>query len=72
MSDMTGKVALVHRRLARNRARHGTAALALARRRRRAFTGTRDDTLSAACRDLEREAAGRVLALRADVRSAPT
>ena len=35
-----------------------------------AITGTADDTLSAACRDLEREAAGRVLALRADVRSA--
>ena len=35
-----------------------------------AITGTADGTLSAACRDLEREAAGRVLALRADVRSA--
>jgi NAD(P)-dependent dehydrogenase (short-subunit alcohol dehydrogenase family) len=36
-----------------------------------AITGTSDETLSAACRDLERDAAGRVLALRADVRSAP-
>ena len=35
-----------------------------------AVTGTSDDNLSTACRDLEREATGRVLALRADVRSA--
>jgi NAD(P)-dependent dehydrogenase (short-subunit alcohol dehydrogenase family) len=34
-----------------------------------AITGTSGDTLSAACRDLERDAAGRVLALSADVRS---
>lgn len=35
-----------------------------------AITGTSDDTLDAAASDLERDAPGRVLALRADVRSA--
>jgi NAD(P)-dependent dehydrogenase (short-subunit alcohol dehydrogenase family) len=35
-----------------------------------AFTGTSDDTLAAASRDLEPDADGRLLAVRADVRSA--
>ena len=65
---MTGKVALVTGgsrgiglATARGLASRGAAV---------AITGTTDDTLSAACRELERDAAGRVLALRADVRSA--
>ena len=35
-----------------------------------AFTGTSDDSLAAASRDLEPDAGGRILAVRADVRSA--
>src|SRR5688572_18046575 len=65
---MTGKVALV---TGGSRGIGLATARALASRGAAvAITGTTDDTLSAAGRDLEREAAGRVLALRADVRSA--
>ena len=65
---MTGKVALVT---------GGSRGIGLATARALAargaaviLTGTSDDSLAAACRDLEHDAAGRVLALRADVRSA--
>ena len=68
MSDMTGKVALVT---------GGSRGIGLATARALAscgasiaITGTVDETLAAACRALERGAAGRVLAVRADVRSA--
>jgi 3-oxoacyl-[acyl-carrier protein] reductase len=67
MSVMTGKVALVT---------GGSRGIGLATARALAsrgaaggITGTSDDTLTAAGRDLERDAAGRVLTLRADVRS---
>jgi 3-oxoacyl-[acyl-carrier protein] reductase len=67
MSVMTGKVALV---TGGSRGIGLATARALASRGGAvAITGTSDDTLTAACRDLERDAAGRVLALRADVRS---
>src|SRR5689334_6379647 len=68
VSSMAGKVALVtggSRGIGLATARalaEGGAAVAI--------TGTSDDALAAASRDLEREASGRVLALRADVRSA--
>src|SRR5688500_16359663 len=65
---MTGKVALV---TGGSRGIGLATARALASRGAAvAITGTTDDTLSTACRDLEREASGRVLPLRADVRSA--
>jgi 3-oxoacyl-[acyl-carrier protein] reductase len=67
MSVMTGKVALVtggSRGIGLATARALTSRGAAV-----AITGTSDDTLTAACRDLERDAGGRVLALRADVRS---
>jgi len=64
---MTGKVALV---TGGSRGIGLATARALASRGASvAITGTSDDSLAAACRELERDAAGRVLALRADVRS---
>src|SRR5262245_12868857 len=65
---MTGKVVLV---TGASRGIGLATARALASRGAMvAITGTSDDGLAAASRDLEAEAAGRVLALKADVRSA--
>jgi len=67
-SDMNGKVVLVtggSRGIG-----FATVRALVSRGASVAFTGTSDDTLAAASRDLEPDADGRLLAVRADVRSA--